>query len=107
MQTPEGEPTSSVSMLTSRTGRRPTRLGSTARWQDAWLADEGVSGAVSPEERKRFKAALALLEAGEVEALIFTKVDRESRYTKTSARKIGEAPRKGSARNLFTMRFHV
>jgi DNA invertase Pin-like site-specific DNA recombinase len=28
-------------------------------WDMAWLADEGVSGAVSPEERKRFKAALA------------------------------------------------
>jgi DNA invertase Pin-like site-specific DNA recombinase len=46
-----------------------------------WLADEGVSGAVPPESRKRFKAALALLEAGESEALIFTKVDRASRST--------------------------
>jgi hypothetical protein len=36
-----------------------------------WLADEGVSGAVPPESRKRFKAALALLEAGESEALIW------------------------------------
>jgi hypothetical protein len=35
-----------------------------------------------------FKAALALLEAGEVEALIFTKVDRESRYTENFARLI-------------------
>jgi hypothetical protein len=33
--------------------------------------------------RKRFGAALALLEAGESEALIFTKVDRASRYTST------------------------
>jgi hypothetical protein len=30
-----------------------------------WPADEGVSGAVPPESRKRFKTALALLEAGE------------------------------------------
>jgi hypothetical protein len=30
-----------------------------------WLTDEGVSGAVPPESRKQFKAALALLEAGE------------------------------------------
>ena len=41
-------------------------------WEMARLADEGVSGAVSPEERKGFKVALALLEAGESEALIFT-----------------------------------
>jgi hypothetical protein len=26
-------------------------------WEMAWLADEGVSGAVSPEERKRFARA--------------------------------------------------
>jgi hypothetical protein len=36
---------------------------------------------VREESRKRFKAALALLEAGESEALIFTKVDRASRCT--------------------------
>jgi hypothetical protein len=34
-------------------------------WDLTWLAGERVSGAVSPESRKRFKAALALLEAGE------------------------------------------
>jgi DNA invertase Pin-like site-specific DNA recombinase len=51
-----------------------------------WLADEGVSGAVPPESRKRFKAALALLEAGEPEALIFTKVDHASRCTEDFAR---------------------
>ncbi len=39
-----------------------------------------------PESRKRFKAALALLEAGESEALIFTKVDRASRCTEDFAR---------------------
>ena len=39
-----------------------------------------------PESRKRFMAALALLEAGESEALIFTKVDRASRCTEDFAR---------------------
>jgi DNA invertase Pin-like site-specific DNA recombinase len=34
-------------------------LADSKGWEMAWLADEGVSGAVSPEERKRFKAALA------------------------------------------------
>jgi Resolvase, N terminal domain len=43
---------------------------------------------VPPELRKRFKAALALLEAGESEALIFTKVDRASRCTEDFARLI-------------------
>jgi hypothetical protein len=38
-----------------------------------------------PESRKRFKAALALLEAGESEALIFTKVDRASRCSSHQA----------------------
>jgi DNA invertase Pin-like site-specific DNA recombinase len=38
-----------------------------------------VSGGVPPESRKKFRAALALLEAGEVGAQIFTKVDRASR----------------------------
>ena len=46
-----------------------------------WLADEGVSGAVPPKSRERFKATLALLEAGESKALIFTKVDHASRCT--------------------------
>lgn len=53
-----------------------------------WLADEGVSGGVPPEPRKKFRAALALLEAGEVGALIFTKVDRASRCTEDFARLI-------------------
>ena len=52
------------------------------------LADEGVSGAVPPESRKRFKAALALLEAGEAEALTFTHVARASRCTVDFARLI-------------------
>jgi DNA invertase Pin-like site-specific DNA recombinase len=57
-------------------------------WEMRWLADQGVSGAVPPESRKRFKAALALLKAGESEPLIFTKVDRASRYTEDFARLI-------------------
>jgi DNA invertase Pin-like site-specific DNA recombinase len=51
---------------------------------------------VPPESRKRFKAALALLEAGESEALIFTKVDRASRCTEDfpprSAREVPWVP---------------
>jgi hypothetical protein len=54
-------------------------------WEMMWLADEGVSVAVPPESRKRFKAALALLQAGEFEALIFTKVDSASRCTEDFA----------------------
>lgn len=50
-------------------------------WDMTWLADEGVSGGVAPEARRKFKAALALLEAGEAEALLFTRVDRASRKT--------------------------
>ena len=53
--------------------RAVERVAETNGWEMMWLADEGVSGAVPPESRKRFKAALALLEAGESEALIFTK----------------------------------
>jgi hypothetical protein len=53
-----------------------------------WLADEGVSGAVPPEARKRFKAALALLEAGESEALIFTKVDRGRVWSQSTVRRL-------------------
>ena len=51
--------------------RAVERVAETNGWEMTWLADEGVSGAVPPESRKRFKAALALLEAGESEALIF------------------------------------
>lgn len=50
-------------------------------WDMTWLADEGVSGGIAPEGRKKFRAALALLEAGEAEALLFTRVDRASRKT--------------------------
>ena len=41
-----------------------------------------------PCHQARVKAALALLEAGESEALIFTKVDRASRCTEDFARLI-------------------
>jgi DNA invertase Pin-like site-specific DNA recombinase len=68
--------------------RAVERIAQANGWDLTWLADEGVSGAVPPESRKRFKAALALLEAGESEALIFTKVDRASRCTEDFARLI-------------------
>ena len=41
-----------------------------------------------PESGQRFKAALALLEAGEAQALIFTKVERAGRCTEDFARLI-------------------
>ena len=63
-------------------------LAESTNWKLTWLADEGVSGGVPPESRKKFRAALALLEAGEVGALIFTKVDRASRCTEDYARLI-------------------
>ena len=49
--------------------RAVERVADANGWEMMWLADEGVSGAVPPESRMRFKAALALLEAGESEAL--------------------------------------
>jgi hypothetical protein len=49
----------------SRQRRAVERLAEANGWEMTWLADEGVSGAVPPESRKRFKAALALLEVGE------------------------------------------
>lgn len=48
-------------------------------WDLLWLADEGVSGAVAPDDRPKLRAALALLDAGEADALIFTPIDRASR----------------------------
>ena len=62
------------------------RVAESNGWDLTWLADEGVSGRVPPESRKRFRAVLALLEAGEADALIFTKVDRASRCTEDFAR---------------------
>ena len=44
----------------------------------------GVSGGVPPESRKRFKAALALLKAGESEPLIFTKWTEPAGTPRTS-----------------------
>lgn len=64
-------------------------------WDLLWLADEGVSGGVAPETRKRFRAALALLEAGEADALVFTKVDRASRCTEDFARLLRTADEQG------------
>ena len=49
-----------------------------------WLADEGVSGAAPPESRKAVKAALALLEARESEALIFTRSTAPAAAPRTS-----------------------
>ena len=66
--------------------RAVEHLAESNSWKLIWLADEGVSGGVPPESRKKFRAALALLEAGEVGALIFTKVDRASRCTEDFAR---------------------
>ena len=51
--------------------RAVEHLAESNSWKLIWLADEGVSGGVPPESRKKFRAALALLEAGEVGALIF------------------------------------
>jgi resolvase-like protein len=62
------------------------RVAESNGWDLIWLADEGVSGACRQSREKRFKAGLALLEAGESEALIFTKVDRASRCTEDFAR---------------------
>jgi hypothetical protein len=71
-----------------RTHAQHARTAETNGWEMTWLANEGVSGAVPPESCKRFKAALALLELGEAEALIFTNVDRASWCTEDFARLI-------------------
>jgi len=68
--------------------RAVERVAEADGWEMTWLADEGVSGTVPPESRRRFKAALALLSVGEAKALIFTKVDRASRCTEDFARLI-------------------
>jgi DNA invertase Pin-like site-specific DNA recombinase len=60
-----------------------------------WLADEGVSGKVRPEDRKSLQAALALLEAKQAEVLIFTRVDRASRKTEDFARLISLSEQQG------------
>src|SRR5512133_2081649 len=68
--------------------RAVERVAEANGWDMMWLADEGISGAVPPESRMRFKAALALLEIGDAQALIFTKVDRASHCTEDFARPI-------------------
>jgi DNA invertase Pin-like site-specific DNA recombinase len=37
--------------------RAVERIAEANGWEVTWLADEGVSGSVPPESRKRFKAA--------------------------------------------------
>ena len=77
--------------------RAVERVAEANGWEMMWLADEGVSGAEPPESRKRFKAVLALLEVGESEVLIFTKVDRASRCTEDFARLIPSVRGAGQA----------
>src|SRR5690606_5091948 len=64
-------------------------------WDMTWLEDEGVSGGVAPEDRKGFRAALAMLEAGAAQALIVKRVDRASRKTEDFAALLGLAERQG------------
>lgn len=61
--------------------RRVLAEAARREWNVTWLADEGISGTVAPEQRPRLRAALALLDANEAEALVVTKVDRVSRST--------------------------
>jgi len=58
-------------------------------------ADPGISGAVPPESRPRLRAALALLDAGEADALLVTKVDRVSRSAKDFSTLLDRAGRNG------------
>ena len=51
-----------------------------------------------PESQKAVKAALALLEAGESEAMIFTRVDRASRCTEDFARRLRLSGEQGPGR---------
>jgi hypothetical protein len=81
---PLSRPQKGVSIEVQR--RAVERVAESNGWDLTWLADEGVSGRVPPESPKRFRAVLALLEAGEADALIFTKVDRASRCTEDFAR---------------------
>jgi DNA invertase Pin-like site-specific DNA recombinase len=62
-------------------------------WDVQWLADEGVSG--KSIDRPRMNAALALLAAGEAEALVATKVDRLSRSVQDFAGLVATAKRQG------------
>ena len=68
--------------------RAVEHLAESHSWKLIWFADEGVSGWGAAESRKKFRAALALLEAGEVGAQIFTKVHRASRCAEDFARLI-------------------
>ena len=55
--------------------RAVERAGESNGWDLTWIADDEYP--VPPESRKRFKAALALLEAGDSGALIFTDKERD------------------------------
>ncbi len=49
-------------------------------WAESYSAvDAGVSGSVAPRERPALAEALAMLEAGEADALVVAKLDRASR----------------------------
>ncbi|MDV2476625.1 hypothetical protein F8M49_17225 [Rhodococcus zopfii] len=63
-------------------------------WDDLmWLEDKGISGATV--NRASLRAALALLEAGQAEALVCTKVDRLSRTVADFADLLSTAQRQG------------
>ncbi len=62
-------------------------------WTVTWLSDRGISGASA--NRPALRAALALLEAGEADALVATKVDRLSRSTGDFADLLATAQRQG------------
>lgn len=68
-----------------------TQRAKTEQWAQAhecefvWLADEGVSGGVPPQDRPKFRAALALLDAREADALVFTRIDRAGRSVRDIA----------------------
>lgn len=62
-------------------------------WTVTWLSDKGISGASA--NRPSLRAALALLEAGEADALVSTKVDRLSRSTEDFADLLATAQRQG------------
>ena len=66
-----------------------------ARW---WRHGAFGSQVGLTESRKRFGVALALLEAGESEALIFTKVVRAGRSTSTHSTSVRSAARRYRAR---------
>jgi DNA invertase Pin-like site-specific DNA recombinase len=75
--------------------RECQRYAESQGWDFTFLADEGVSGGIAPEDRPRFKAALALLAAGEAGALIVKRIDRASRRTADFANLLHLAEQQG------------